>query len=289
MSKRQSKADEPRSGKFDYEGEETVVNFDKYKTPQDRVPDFGELQTKFIQSDNKQRAAPVKFKFSSTNTVFLRSTITAQDTGVSLRSVSLAIFFHLHNKNRDPAKDKILEAAFSESICPLDKSWNQPVIQKPAVSTIYKCLKSAYTAAQLDPEAIIITLIYVERLISMTGGTLGPTTWRPICLCALILAAKVWNDLAVWNVDFQSAYPRVNKALLNKMEVKFLGLAKYNLVVSAAHYARYYFELRALADVTQAALKTRESNYTAKDIGMDKARNLTAPIAVAKPKPEPST
>ena len=106
--------------------------------------------------------------------------------------------------------------------------------------------RSLYDAAQLDAETLIVALVYIERVLSMTGSSLGPTTWRPIVTISMILAAKVWNDLAVWNVDFGAAVPECDVALLNRLEVRMLEALRYAVVVTAQQYARYFFEVRAL-------------------------------------------
>lgn len=59
---------------------------------------------------------------------------------------------------------------------------------------------------------------------------------------------KVWEDQAVWNVDFLSVFPNVNVNDLNKLEKYFLELVAYNVSLKASEYAKYYFELRELAE-----------------------------------------
>ena len=38
-------------------------------------------------------------------------------------------------------------------------------------------------------------------------------TWRPILLCGLLLASKVWQDYASWNIEFSHVYPQVRSSL----------------------------------------------------------------------------
>ena len=37
-------------------------------------------------------------------------------------------------------------------------------------------------------------------------------TWRPILLCGLLLASKVWQDYASWNIEFSHVYPQVRSS-----------------------------------------------------------------------------
>ena len=56
-------------------------------------------------------------------------------------------------------------------------------------------------------------LIYVERLMEKGKVPLTAQTWRPILLCGLLLASKVWQDYASWNIEFSHVYPQVRSSL----------------------------------------------------------------------------
>ena len=51
-------------------------------------------------------------------------------------------------------------------------------------------------------------LIYVERLMEKANVPLLATTWRPVILCAMLLASKVWQDCASWNIEFSVVFPQ---------------------------------------------------------------------------------
>jgi hypothetical protein len=67
-------------------------------------------------------------------------------------------------------------------------------------------------------------------------------------LAAIILASKVWEDQAVWNVDFVSVFPKVTVKDLNNLERNMLNALQFNVSLKASVYAKYYFELRSLSD-----------------------------------------
>lgn len=75
---------------------------------------------------------------------------------------------------------------------------------------------------------------------------LQPTNWRPLILCSLLVAQKVWDDRYLSNDDFAYIYPFFVTKEINKLEQKFLELIQYNVTVKASLYAKYYFELRSL-------------------------------------------
>lgn len=97
-----------------------------------------------------------------------------------------------------------------------------------------------------SPECCIICLVYVNRLIAFTDLPLQPTNWRPLVLCSLLVAQKVWDDRYLSNADFAFIYPFFVTDEINQLEKKFLELIQYNVTVKSALYAKYYFEMRAL-------------------------------------------
>ena len=75
---------------------------------------------------------------------------------------------------------------------------------------------------------------------------LHPTNWRPLVLCSLLVAQKVWDDRYLSNADFAFIYPFFTTEEINRLEQKFLELIQYNVTVKASLYAKYYYELRTL-------------------------------------------
>jgi len=118
--------------------------------------------------------------------------------------------------------------------------------QMPSVENIYEFMKALYDCAQFSPECCIICLVYINRLIAFTGMTLQPTNWRPLILCALLVAQKVWDDRYLSNADFAFIYPFFVTEEINRLEQKFLELIQYSVTVKSSLYAKYYFELRAI-------------------------------------------
>ena len=118
--------------------------------------------------------------------------------------------------------------------------------ETPTIENILEFIKALYDCAQFSPECCIICLVYINRLIAFTEMPLQPTNWRPLLLCSLLVAQKVWDDRYLTNADFAFIYPFFVTEEINKLEQKFLELIQYNVTVKSNLYAKYYFELRAL-------------------------------------------
>jgi len=112
-----------------------------------------------------------------------------------------------------------------------------------------------------------MALAYIERLLSITNISIHPSNWRRICLGAIVVASKVWEDTAVWNVDFQSAFPLVSPADLGKLEREYLISLQFTLTLKPSIYAKYYFDLRSIAE-------RNEDNFPLKPMSLDEAQRL---------------
>ena len=114
------------------------------------------------------------------------------------------------------------------------------------MDNIYEFIKALYDCAQFSAECCIISLVYINRMIAFTSTPLLPTNWRPLILCAIMVAQKVWDDKYLSNADFAFIYPFFEMDEINQLEEKFLELLKYNVTVKSSLYAKYFFELRGL-------------------------------------------
>mmetsp|Transcript_12768 Transcript_12768/g.12416 ORF Transcript_12768/g.12416 Transcript_12768/m.12416 type:complete len:243 (-) Transcript_12768:97-825(-) len=84
----------------------------------------------------------------------------------------------------------VCRIGFLYGIRKVNKQWNTP-----SLSEVYTFLWDLFVEARLSAECSIVCLIYVERLMENASVPLVATTWRPILLCGLLLASKVWQDL----------------------------------------------------------------------------------------------
>jgi len=118
----------------------------------------------------------------------------------------------------------------------------------PSVQSIFVFLHTLFSKAYLSPECSIVGLIYVEKLMEKASIPILSFSWRPIILCGLLLASKVWQDLSTWNVEFNGIYPEFFLEQINVLEALFLKHIEWDLYISSQMYAKYYFALRAITE-----------------------------------------
>jgi len=124
------------------------------------------------------------------------------------------------------------------------------VYEVPSAAEIFDFMHRLFRTVQLSSECSIVCLIYVERLMENAKVPLTSTTWRPIVMCGLLLASKVWQDLSSWNIEFATVFPQFSLDAINKLEALFLRSVKWDLYISGGLYAKYYFALRSLTEKT---------------------------------------
>uniref|UniRef100_F1L7F9 Cyclin-like protein n=2 Tax=Ascaris TaxID=6251 RepID=F1L7F9_ASCSU len=191
--------------------------------------------------------SPLK-KSNSCSTIFLDdSTISQPNLKNTIKCISLAIYYHIANrKNR--SKERLMEI-FEERLHPITRDPMPPeyVSRDPDHRQIYRFIRTLFHAAQLTAECAIITLVYIERLLNYAEMDLCPSNWRRVVLGAIMLASKVWDDQAVWNVDYCQILRDTNVDDMNELERQFLECLEFNINVPSSVYAKYYYELRTLA------------------------------------------
>lgn len=124
---------------------------------------------------------------------------------------------------------------------------NDDGVTQPDQEVIYNFVRTLFKAAQLTSEYAITTLVYLERLITYAEMDLTPKSWRRMFLGALLLSSKVWEDQAIWNVDYAQILEEISVDDINELERQFLELIQFNMNVPSSVYAKYYFHLRTLA------------------------------------------
>ncbi|XP_077410680.1 cyclin-Y isoform X4 [Vanacampus margaritifer] len=218
---------------------------------------------------NHHHSGPVRRKYSSCSTIFLDdSTVSQPNLKYTIKCVALAIFYHIRNREVD---GRMVLDIFDEKLHPLSKTEVPHDYDKhdPEQKQIYRFVRTLFSAAQLTAECAIVTLVYLERLLTYAEIDICPANWKRIVLGAILLASKVWDDQAVWNVDYCQILKDITVEDMNELERQFLELLQFNINVPSSVYAKYYFDLRSLAEANNLS-------FPLEALSRDKAQKLEA-------------
>ena len=215
------------------------------------------------------------------------STISQPNLDQTIKCVSVAIYYHIRNRssdevseifdetihplkmpayplelvvnNKQPSFQQTQDAFISQQQqqqscnkqpCPEEKLIildNNDRMTEPDQEVIYEFVRTLFKAAQLTSAYAITTLVYLERLMTYAEMDLTPKSWRRMFLGAILLSSKVWEDQAIWNVDYAQILEETSVDDINELERQFLELIQFNMNVPSSVYAKYYFHLRTLA------------------------------------------
>lgn len=160
-----------------------------------------------------------------------------------------------------------------------DAAFNDPEARagvKPDENSIYNFSKNIIVRSQMEREASIVSLVYLERLVSRTGFRVNEANWKRLLFTALLLASKTWDDDTFENQHFASMFTMFSLQQINQMECVFLTLIDYSLIVRGSDFALYYFILR-----TYAEQKSRSFPVKALDVNTVRRLQSAAKAEVA--------
>ena len=194
------------------------------------------------------------FKSSSTSNIFLDTTISSPNVKNMIKAVSTILQSQLNedlNLGKTISKKSDLyffseEKYIDEYPQYFDKQRIENIRKIPTLDDMINFIEALYNCVQFSSECCIISLIYINRIIALTGLSLQTTNWRPLIFVSLMISQKIWDDKYLSNGDFSYIYPFFEKNQLNILEMKFLEMIQYNVYVKLSVYMTFYLELKAL-------------------------------------------
>jgi hypothetical protein len=194
------------------------------------------------------------FKSSSTSNIFLDTTISSPNVKNMIKAVSTILQSQLNedlNLGKTISKKSDLyffseEKYIDEYPQYFDKQRIENIRKIPTLDDMINFIEALYNCVQFSSECCIISLIYINRIIALTGLSLQTTNWRPLVFVSLMISQKIWDDKYLSNGDFSYIYPFFEKNQLNILEMKFLEMIQYNVYVKLSVYMTFYLELKAL-------------------------------------------
>ena len=199
---------------------------------------------------------------NSTSHVMLEHTIYAPDMDRVLVGVSVVIVRVLSERpeakvarsgKRSRLQNMFKRSKNAEPANPFDVVDNPDEVSSEAM---FKFLKDVYTIARWTPECNVLALVLLMRLLDSSDIRMHAGNWDILVLSSLMISQKIWDDIALSNVDvpeiWRRVYPgreRINLTVVNKLERAFLEALHFDVFVSNATYSAVYFEVHAITTV----------------------------------------
>lgn len=164
-----------------------------------------------------------------------------------LRSVCLLLRFHI--EQGETAERPILPLLFSEERFPLCLPTDPvpPKLAVPSLEDIIYFANLIVSTIDLHPCTYLMSLTYIERMISNNKLTLHRTNWRRVLLSCLLLAGKVFHDEAPWNADVSDSFSWIKLEDVNKAELKLLEYLDFSVSFTPQQYAQTYMRCREIS------------------------------------------
>lgn len=207
----------------------------------------------------KSLEKPGMLRRNTCGTLYVGSTMSAPDKDATIKCVCAVFRAHIlqSEMDTDVLLDEYnlfedLESQRKLKSCATGKAATIACnLAPPTLEEVTVFYRDVFGRAQMESDCIIITLIYVERLIKATDGALRPRSanWRSILFSCMVLSSKVWDDLSMWNADFSHTCPagvELSLQRVNELEIAVLSALQYKVKVQASEYAKYYFLLRSM-------------------------------------------
>jgi hypothetical protein len=221
-------------------------------------------------------------------TIYVKSTMTNPDIKATIKCVCGVYRAHILQAAEKSASNSPNSVCHTKDelaqVFVDDQSGHTPkdLSEVPSLDQVITFYENFYERSQMEIDTIIMSLIYVEKLIKETNGLVVPRaeTWKSILFSCMVLASKVWDDLSMWNVDFSNVSRRhlmlasFTLRRINELELAVLKCLNFIVRVPASEYAKYYFLIRCML---MKSGDLNEVGDSERSLDMEELKNLEAP------------
>jgi len=208
------------------------------------------VQSQVLKSTIPSRLRKQEFsqrKSNSTSSLYVDYTIGNPILSEIVHCLAKALYYNIkESESKGIPPPGPFSMVFSEEKFPLNDDFN--LEHSPSANKIGYFLSLIFNGEKLSAESAVMSLAYIDRLLSLTNLHLHASNWRRVTLGAIIVSSKVWEDQAIWNVDFLNVFPYISVEDLNRLERQFLNAIQYMVTLKSSVYTKYYLDLRALSD-----------------------------------------
>lgn len=162
-----------------------------------------------FNNDGPEKPPTISMRRNTCGTIYVGSTMSMPDVDATIKCVCGVYRAHILQSEDVPVEDEETYRVFDDETAQpkFSASTVRTKPQAPSLDEITTFYRNLYLKAKMEMDCVILSLIYVERLIKMTEGALRPRpeNWRSLLFSCLALASKVTDDCSMWNGDFSLA------------------------------------------------------------------------------------
>lgn len=191
--------------------------------------------------------AYIRARSNSTGTLYIDTTMSQQNDDATIKCVCAVILMHVLN-SLPPSTQESGSIEINNTRFRIFEETTEPnrIAVVPNLEDVIYFFLVIFKRSQMVKEGIIMTLIYFEKLLTSTDLKINPSNWRAVLFTTMLISSKVSDDISMWNIDFSLIIPSYNLLRVNNLERAMLEVLRYDVVISASNYARYYFNLRSM-------------------------------------------
>lgn len=130
-----------------------------------------------------------------------------------------------------------------------------PVVKPPTLTDVYNFVHGVSWRIQIEPECLIVTLIYVDRAVSLFSQKVlksAACSWDIAVLACMSLASCLWDDISASPRSF--AIAAIRETHKNIYSAKDIISAQWKLIdnpcvklsVTPQDYRTYYYNLEKI-------------------------------------------
>ncbi len=118
-------------------------------------------------------------------------------------------------------------------------------ISTPTFTHVYTFMYSLFRKAQIEPECMIASVVYLERMLEVSAMAFTPQNWERLVFTCIMVASKSWDDVSCSSHSFSlCSGGSFTLKELNRMERYLLRKLDYSLYVTSQTYREVYYELK---------------------------------------------
>jgi len=220
------------------------VRMNDFKSEQDVFPFFPRV-VRALQKCGGRRDGIVPKRRNSGSTLFIDETINTMSLLKITRTVGeLVILFVEYCMARGQT---CTDTIYDEQTHPLCQEG--PFREPPTAGEVSGFLYTICVEEDVPEECSIYLLFYMERLLVLHDVPFLPNTWRRILFACTLLAAKQWDELAIWNADFRTHVPLGRLLDIQELEMKTLSTLQFSVSLPGKLYTQYYFAIRTIQGI----------------------------------------